>query len=320
MKNLVQLNTSYSNIYPHFNQLSTSHKAVSESQSYSSNHIKKVKYQPSASSGNIMNPPQHREKFKQIVPRRKFTPEEDKKIKLLVEKLGTDSWDMIAEYMPDRSARQCRDRYRNYLLDYLCQDPWTCEEDQIIMSKFSKIGAHWVQIAKLLGRRSGNDVKNRWYKHLSKKYEQNMQEQHHAITKLDKDENQISQFQSFGPNEPKSSNFLLTSPHYQSYKTAQNGAKNELNENRKIHDDNLNIKSNSVNINKNNPSINQPVNCLNDNNTKFIQDSNLGNKNISLNHDTQLKNIECLNIFSNFDHEIAFDQADYSSYIDSFFS
>jgi hypothetical protein len=100
--------------------------------------------------------------------RRKFTPEEDLKLRSLVESLGTKSWEEIAKFIPDRSARQCRDRYKNYLLDSLITNPWTPEEDATVIEKFHQIGPKWVEIGKLLSGRSGNNVKNRWHKHLCK--------------------------------------------------------------------------------------------------------------------------------------------------------
>ncbi|OHS95411.1 hypothetical protein TRFO_10558 [Tritrichomonas foetus] len=119
--------------------------------------------------GDRQEIPIRRQKFKQIVQRIKFTPEEDNRIKELVRLFGVQAWDQIAKELPGRNARQVRDRYKNYLLDSLISDPWTEEEDQIIMEKYEEFGAHWVKIAKVLGHRSGNDVKNRWHKHLSKR-------------------------------------------------------------------------------------------------------------------------------------------------------
>jgi hypothetical protein len=105
---------------------------------------------------------------KQTLPRRKFTAEEDVKLRALVDTLGTKSWEEIARFIPDRSARQCRDRYKNYLLDSLVTDSWTAEEDALVIQKFHQIGPKWVEIGKVLSGRSGNNVKNRWHKHLSK--------------------------------------------------------------------------------------------------------------------------------------------------------
>jgi hypothetical protein len=102
------------------------------------------------------------------VLRRKFTADEDLQLRSLVERLGTKSWEEIARFLPGRSARQCRNRYKNYLLDSLTTNPWTPEEDAILIHKFHQIGPKWVEIGKLLSGRSGNNVKNRWYKHLCK--------------------------------------------------------------------------------------------------------------------------------------------------------
>jgi hypothetical protein len=38
----------------------------------------------------------------------------------------------------------------------------------VLIAKFHQIGPKWVEIGKLLSGRSGNNVKNRWYKHLCK--------------------------------------------------------------------------------------------------------------------------------------------------------
>jgi hypothetical protein len=98
----------------------------------------------------------------------KFTLEEDDKLRTLVSQFGTRHWESIAQYLPGRTARQCRDRYKNYLLESLVAAPWSADEDQLLRQKFAQIGPRWVEISKLLHGRSGNDVKNRWHKHLAK--------------------------------------------------------------------------------------------------------------------------------------------------------
>jgi hypothetical protein len=96
---------------------------------------------------------------------RKFTTDEHLKLRNLVDSFGTRRWQEIAELMGDRCARQCRERYNNYLAETPTSHPWTAEEDAIIVRKYHEIGPHWVEIAKLL---SGNSVKNRWHKRLCK--------------------------------------------------------------------------------------------------------------------------------------------------------
>jgi hypothetical protein len=105
---------------------------------------------------------------KEVLPRRKFTADEDNQLRVLVDKIGTKTWDEIAQFLPDRTARQCRDRYQNYLVGSLVTRAWTPEEDALLVEKFHQMGPKWVAIGKLLSGRSGNNVKNRWYKHICK--------------------------------------------------------------------------------------------------------------------------------------------------------
>lgn len=100
--------------------------------------------------------------------RRKFTAQEDIALKYYTDEMGTHNWQEIAKHMPNRTAKQCRDRYNNYLIDNHITGPWTQAEDYLILTKYLEIGAKWVEISKFVSGRSGNDVKNRWYKHLAK--------------------------------------------------------------------------------------------------------------------------------------------------------
>ena len=98
----------------------------------------------------------------------RFTPEEDERLKELVKDAENNRWEKIAQKMPGRTARQCRDRYNNYLFKEISTEPWNEEEDLLIMKMHKEIGSKWTQIAQHLVGRSGNNVKNRWYKHLKK--------------------------------------------------------------------------------------------------------------------------------------------------------
>jgi hypothetical protein len=103
----------------------------------------------------------------EIALRRKFTDQEDLQLRDLVEHLGSRNWEDIARFMPSRTARQCRDRYNNYLLNSLVTAPWTPVEDAILIEQYHQIGPYWSEIAKLLNGRSGNHIKNRWRRHLA---------------------------------------------------------------------------------------------------------------------------------------------------------
>lgn len=102
--------------------------------------------------------------------RRKFTPQEDEALKFLISQFGSDNWIQIAQLMPGRNPKQCRDRFYNYLSEFQRKDPWEPREDEILLNLLSIIGTKWVEIARHIPGRSGNDAKNRWYKHLCKKH------------------------------------------------------------------------------------------------------------------------------------------------------
>lgn len=62
-----------------------------------------------------------------------------------------------------RSAKQCRERWNNHVNPEVDRGPWTPEQDSKLVSAFLEIGKKWSQIAKELGNRTENAVKNRWH-------------------------------------------------------------------------------------------------------------------------------------------------------------
>lgn len=98
-----------------------------------------------------------------------FTPEEDELLTRVIEQNGLTCWEKISQHLPGRSARQCRDRWTNYLSLGGKPVPWTQQEDIILIQKVAEIGTKWTTIAKCLPGRSENHVKNRWYSGLKRK-------------------------------------------------------------------------------------------------------------------------------------------------------
>jgi hypothetical protein len=68
--------------------------------------------------------------------------------------------------MESRSARQCRERWVNYLAPTIRSDPWTEDENRLLIDKMNELGHCWATIGHFFNGRSENDVKNRWYSHL----------------------------------------------------------------------------------------------------------------------------------------------------------
>ena len=60
-----------------------------------------------------------------------------------------------------KGAKQCRRRWQNYLNNDLKQGGWTEEEDQILLDGHRLHGNKWTEIARMVGGRTDNAVKNR---------------------------------------------------------------------------------------------------------------------------------------------------------------
>jgi hypothetical protein len=102
------------------------------------------------------------------VSRNRFSVDEDLRLLDLVAKHGQAAWNKVATEMGDRTGRQCRDRYKNYLSDRVVRAPWTPWEDEYIRCRYHEIGAHWATIAvELLTGRTPIQVTNRWNHDLS---------------------------------------------------------------------------------------------------------------------------------------------------------
>lgn len=98
-----------------------------------------------------------------FTPKIKFTKVEDEILLQVVTKLGTGDWHAVAEHLPSRNPRQCRERWNNYVNPQIAQaSPWTDEEDRLLEAKYEEIGARWRTLASFFPARSTNNVKNRF--------------------------------------------------------------------------------------------------------------------------------------------------------------
>jgi hypothetical protein len=107
-----------------------------------------------------------RQGFQHRPMRRPFTPVEDALLSQIMTEQPFTTWLRVANQMPGRTARQCRDRWANYISPHNRNAPWTPEEDSLLLMKFFELGPHWASIAKHFDGRSENNVKNRWYTYI----------------------------------------------------------------------------------------------------------------------------------------------------------
>jgi hypothetical protein len=94
--------------------------------------------------------------------RQMFSAHEDECLKQLVSQFGNRDWKTIARQMPNRTTRQCRERYKNYLSPELSNLPWSPSEDLLLREQFAKIGPKWATLATFFSGRSDVSIKNRW--------------------------------------------------------------------------------------------------------------------------------------------------------------
>lgn len=102
--------------------------------------------------------------------RQLWTPKEDAQVVELVREFGT-KWAVVASYMTNRTGKQVRDRYTNYLQPNIKTDVWTEEEDQLLINLYFELGKKWSMIANRIPGRTENQVKSRFYTHLKKHVE-----------------------------------------------------------------------------------------------------------------------------------------------------
>lgn len=102
----------------------------------------------------------------------RFTDDQDEIIKQMASKCPSEQrtvefWKKVAQQIPGKSAKQCRERYQNFL-DPTFSKEWTEEEDRILIEAYNQLKSSnsaniWATISKqCLPKKSKMMIKNRY--------------------------------------------------------------------------------------------------------------------------------------------------------------
>jgi hypothetical protein len=94
--------------------------------------------------------------------RRKFTEHEDQQLRELVAEMGNENWPLIANSIPGRTARQCKERWTHYLAPGIVFSEWAPDEDQLLEAKVAESGEKWKTLERYFIGRTDANIKNRY--------------------------------------------------------------------------------------------------------------------------------------------------------------
>jgi hypothetical protein len=92
----------------------------------------------------------------------KFTQSEDIRLAELVLAYGEGNWQSIARNMQNRSVRQCRERWTNYLSPTVVNGPWSPQDNALLLEKFAEFGPQWKNLTQFFTGRTDINIKNHY--------------------------------------------------------------------------------------------------------------------------------------------------------------
>lgn len=101
-----------------------------------------------------------------------WSKEEDTRLLELIETYGPSHWSVIAEKLPGRQGKQCRERWRNHLSPDINKNSWGEAEEWRLFLLHQLLGNSWATLSKLLDNRTDNCIKNHWNSIMRRKTKQ----------------------------------------------------------------------------------------------------------------------------------------------------
>ena len=131
-----------------------------------------------------------------------FCKEEDEMILRLVQKYGTLNWKQIACHLKNRTARQIRERYENFIAPGINKLPWIQAGDDLLIQLHNCLGGQWKLMSLYFNNRPPVSLKNR-YNALKRKSNKNHKEVEEIAASVQEEPAQVfPDFIEFDEEEP----------------------------------------------------------------------------------------------------------------------
>ena len=95
-------------------------------------------------------------------PKTAWSNEEDALLTKVVQERGAKRWNSIAESIPGRTGKQCRERWMSHIAPNVRSGEWTEDEIELLVRLQSEFGNKWSKISQYFVDRPPNVIKNKF--------------------------------------------------------------------------------------------------------------------------------------------------------------